>query len=252
MSLEVIGSVIKNTEIAPNIYDMLIKTDMADKCKPGQFANILCEGGSALLRRPISICNAGNGQVRMIFEKKGDGTKLLSEYKEGQSINMLIPLGHGFDLGDYKNPVIVGGGIGVPPLLYLAESVKNPSIFLGFRSKSNIILKDEFEKCGSTVISTDDGSFGHSGLITVPLKEHLEKNKCDVIMACGPTPMLKGIAALAKEFGIPCQVSMEQRMACGIGACLVCACKTKNKDGENFSHVCKDGPVFNAAEVFFE
>ena len=228
MSLEVIGSVIKIAEIAPNIYDMLIKTDMADKCKPGQFANILCEGGSALLRRPISICNAGNDTVRIIFEKKGDGTKLLSEYKEGQSINMLIPLGHGFDLGDYENPVIVGGGIGVPPLLYLAESVNNPSIFLGFRSKSNIILKDEFEKCGNTVVSTDDGSFGHSGLITVPLKEHLEKNKCDVIMACGPTPMLKGIAALAKEFGIPCQVSMEQSMACGIGACLVCACKTKN------------------------
>ena len=190
MSLEVIGSVITNTEIAPNIYDMLIKTDMADKCKPGQFANILCEGGSALLRRPISICNAGNDTVRIIFEKKGDGTKLLSEYKEGQSINMLIPLGHGFDLGDFENPVIVGGGIGVPPLLYLAERVKNPSIFLGFRSKSNIILKDEFEKCGNTVISTDDGSFGHSGLITVPLKEHLENNKCDVIMACGPTPML--------------------------------------------------------------
>ncbi len=252
MSLSVIGKVLENKQIAENIFDMKIAWDNADEAKAGQFVNILCEGGDALLRRPISVCDAEKGVLRIVYEVKGKGTELLAKYEEGQSIDMLAPLGHGFTVKKCKNPVLIGGGIGTYPLLKLAKELGNSNVFLGFRSIDRITLKEDFEKVSKLDIVTDDGSFGNKMLATQSAEEFIKANGSEMIYACGPKPMLKAVAALAEKYGIECEVSMEERMGCGIGACLVCACKTKNKDGDEIhSHVCKDGPVFNSKDVIF-
>ncbi len=252
MSLSVIGKVLENKQIAENIYDMKIQWDNAGEAQPGQFVNVLCEGGDALLRRPISICDADGDTLRIVYEVKGKGTELLAKYKEGQSIDMLAPLGHGFTVKKCKNPVLIGGGIGTYPLLKLAKELENPYVFLGFRSKDRITLKEDFEKVATLDIVTDDGSYGEKKLATQSAEEFIKSSGTDMIYACGPKPMLKAVAALAEKYGIECEVSMEERMGCGIGACLVCACKTKDKNGEEVhTHVCKDGPVFNSKDVIF-
>jgi len=254
MNLSVLGKVIQNKEIANNIFDMLIECEGADSFAPGQFVNVLCEGGDALLRRPISICDAYDNILRIIYEVKGKGTALLSEYRIGQTVDMLAPLGNGFTLNkEAENPVIIGGGIGTYPLLMLAKQLNNPQVFLGCRNKSLVTLIEDFEKISTLHISTDDGSYGHCGLITELACEYIQQNGTQIIYSCGPKPMLKAVKAIAMQFNIPCQISMEERMGCGIGACLVCACKTAAENGDyKYSHVCKDGPVFDASEVIFE
>ena len=149
----------------------------------------------------------------------------------------------------------MGGGIGVPPLLGASAPYgENATVLLGFRNMRAIILSDEFEANGADVrIATDDGSYGHHGFVTQLLAQRLDEAPCDVIYACGPTPMLKLVAAEAEQRGIRCMVSLEERMGCGVGACLVCACKTKREDGsETYRHVCKNGPVFDSREVVWE
>ena len=221
-------------ELQPGIYDFTVESrEFASKAQPGQFAHLLVPGKT--LRRPISICDADpeEGTLRLVFQVRGEGTELLSQFEEGQ--------------------VLVGGGIGVPPLLMAAKPFgKNATVILGFRSRDAVILKEDFEKAGCRVIlCTDDGSVGFRGLVTEPLRKILEEPK-DVVLACGPGPMLKGVAGEAEARGVPCQISLEERMGCGVGACLVCACKIKKADGEEaYLHVCKDGPVFNAEEVVF-
>ena len=184
---------------------------------------------------------------------KGDGTKWLSERKVGDMLDVLGPLGHGFDvqaLGD--RPIFIGGGIGVPPMLgcvrTAVEKGAQPAAILGFRNKGAVILEGDFRDECETFVTTDDGSYARHGFVTDVLKEQVAG--ATGVAACGPKPMLKAIAAIAKEAGVPCQVSMEERMGCGIGACLVCACALKSENGETrYGHVCKDGPVFNAEEV---
>lgn len=220
--------------------------------KPGQFANILIPGKT--LRRPISICDidAERGLLVFVFEIRGDGTRILSEMNEGAEIDILAPLGNGFTLADADKKVIfVGGGIGVPPLLAGAKKFgKNASVLLGFRNKDAVILATDFAKTGAEVkIATDDGSLGYHGFVTDLLKESLAKEKVNAVYSCGPMPMLKLIAGICEENDVECQVSLEERMGCGIGACLVCACKIKTANGDTYKHVCKDGPVFNAKEV---
>ena len=175
----------------------------------------------------------------------------MSEFEVGDSFDILGPLGQGFRLGDTnRKALFVGGGIGVPPLLNPAKQFgKNATVVLGFRNKDAMILKEDFEKAGcKVIIATDDGSFGHHGLVT----ECLDEVAADVIFACGPMPMLKALCKVADERSIECQISLEERMACGIGACLGCACKTKKPDGnETYGHVCKDGPVFDYKKVVF-
>ncbi|MCQ2417959.1 MAG: dihydroorotate dehydrogenase electron transfer subunit [Oscillospiraceae bacterium] len=228
--------------------------EVAAKAQPGQFVNILPEGGFTL-RRPISICEIDKqaGTLRIVFEVRGKGTAALAQLRAGDTVNMLAPLGHGFSLPDSSEHVIlVGGGIGTPPMLPLAQYFgKNAVVISGFRNQNAAILQEDFKAAGAkTILCTDDGSAGQKGLVTVPLAEEIQAQKPALICACGPMPMLKATAALAMENGIPCQVSLEERMGCGIGACLVCACRTKDAEGaEQYQHVCKNGPVFNAEEV---
>lgn len=240
-------------QLTNTIFDFTIEApEIVKSAKAGQFVHILC--GEKTLRRPISICEIlrEEGKLRIVFEVRGEGTEWLAKQNVGCELDILGPLGNGFDVSDTdKKIVVVGGGIGVPPMLGTAEAFgKNAIAITGFRNKDAVILQEDFEKvCDKVLLATDDGSAGHHGLVTDLLKNVLEENKINAVYACGPTPMLKAIAAMAKENDVPCFVSLEERMGCGIGACLVCACKIQTTDGVKHKHVCKDGPVFNAEEV---
>lgn len=163
-------------------------------------------------------------------------------------MDFIGPLGNIFDLNEkYERIAVVGGGIGIFPLLFLLNEKNNchKSSFIGFRNKDCIVLKEEFKRASDAfMISTDDGSEGTKGLITHLLEREIKKNRLDIIYTCGPLSMMKEVVRLADTYAIKCQVSLEQRMGCGIGACLVCACKTKHGEGWKYSHVCRDGPVF--------
>ncbi len=220
----------------------------------GQFLHIKC-GDGQLLRRPISVAVTGWDEpedlVTLIFEVRGEGTRWLSQRKVGDKLDVLGPLGNGFDVSREGRYLLVGGGIGVPPLIEYGEALKWPRVaVLGFRTKDKAFpaVTSRFEEhCEQTFICTNDGTLGRHGLVDDQVRDILAKDKnFTAILACGPRPMLKSVAKAAAEFGVPCQVSMEERMGCGVGACLVCA--TPMKDG-TMKHVCKDGPVFNAEEV---
>ena len=226
----------------------------AQKAQPGQFVDLLPDGNFTL-RRPISICGIDReqGTLRIVFEVRGKGTAALAQLRAGDTVNMLAPLGHGFTLPAPDTRVIlVGGGIGTPPMLPLAQYFgANAVAISGFRNRDAVILQEDFAAAGAkTILCTDDGSAGRFGLVTLPLEEEIRADKPGLICACGPMPMMRATAAIAEAYDIPCQVSLEERMGCGIGACLVCACRTVDADGaEQYLHVCKNGPVFNAEEV---
>ena len=242
------AKLIKKEETAENIFDFVLECpQLAEKAKAGQFAHIAVPGKT--LRRPISICDADEKNIRIVFQIKGEGTEILSKSKEGDLIDILAPLGHGFDIPKGKRIAFVGGGIGVPPMLFSAKQADDAVAVLGFRNKKAVILTEDFKKvCSEVFVATDDGSFGIHGFTSDILRNII--NDIDMVCACGPMPMLKVIAEICKEHNKPCQVSLEERMGCGIGACLVCACKTLDKDGNiEHSHVCKKGPVYNAEEV---
>ena len=239
---------LSNKEIAQGIYDMRLEykqDDLPVQC--GQFAHVYVPGKS--LRRPISVCDASGGVLRLVYQVKGEGTKIMSQMQPGGTVDVLVPLGHGFSVDSTKRYCLIGGGIGVPPMLYTARQCENPLIITGFRSESLVILQDDLKACGETLLCTDDGSAGEKGFVTDLLRAHIAE--ADEVCACGPTPMLKAIAAVCKEFNKPCQISLEERMGCGVGACLVCAVKVRKNGEEMMQHVCKNGPVFNAEEVVF-
>jgi dihydroorotate dehydrogenase electron transfer subunit len=263
MTKQLKDRVVKTEKLTENIHKLTIESEhIASTASAGQFVNVLCsEKSQAILRRPISICsvNRAKGRYDIVFQVKGIGTELLAQKKVGDGLDVIGPLGKGFDIDEsYKSIAVVGGGIGIFPLLFLlAESkadVKNA--YLGFRNKELVVLEDEFSlNAGSLMITTDDGSYCYKGFITDLIKKDMEHQKYDMIYSCGPIPMLKKISRLAEEFGTKCQISLEQRMGCGFGACLVCACKTKTKADDNgwqYSHVCKDGPVFNSSDIIWE
>lgn len=245
--------IVKKSAIAKNIYDFTVLCpDIADIAECGQFAHIKVDGFS--LRRPISICEVDRekGTLRFVFEIRGEGTSELSKLNENSLMDIIAPLGHGFTLLEKdKKAIVVGGGIGVPPMLQTAKHYgENATAIIGFRSANAVILKEDFEKIGAqTMLCTDDGTMGRKGFVTEALKERLESGNADIIYACGPKGMLKGIVELADKYNVRCEVSLEERMGCGVGACLVCACKTVKDGKEFYSHVCKDGPVFPADEV---
>ncbi len=224
--------------------------EVASEAVAGQFINAYCNDNTRILPRPISICEIDKeeGKLRIVFRVVGSGTDEFSKLKEGDSIDIMGPLGNGFTLKD-EPAIIMGGGIGIPPMLEVAKQLTcEKTIVLGYRD--SFFLKDEFEKYGKVVVSTEDGSFGTKGNVIDAIKENDVKGK--VIYACGPKPMLKGIKAYALENNIEAQISMEERMACGIGACLACVCKSSQVDAHsnvNNKRVCKDGPVFYAQEV---
>lgn len=254
--MQSVYEVISNKEIAPAIFDMeILCPDIVSEAKEGQFVHVRC--GSQTLRRPISICSADKETsiLRLTYLVKGEGTKWLAERKAGDIIDILGPLGNGFEfLPEAKSVILVGGGIGVPPMYSLSRIYgKKARAIYGFRTKELTILETETkENVSDLIITTDDGSYGMKGFVTDALTQEIEKQKPDAIFACGPMVMLKGIAEIALKNNIRCQLSLEERMACGVGACLGCATKILLPDGsETYKHVCKDGPVFEAREVVF-
>lgn len=239
--------IISKREIAKNQVELLLQNEaLAKEAQPGQFVHINIGSEAHILRRPISVCDAYDCITRIVFEIKGDGTKILSEKSVGDTIDLLGPLGTGFTVNKEAKAVVIGGGLGSFPLLYLAKNLKSPKIFLGFRDKEMVCMEEDFSACGETVIATDNGTYGYNGFAIDAAKEAL--TDCDIIYACGPGPMLKAVKMLAEEKNIKAEISMEQRMGCGLGACLVCVCKTKS----GYDKVCQKGPVFDAKEVEFE
>lgn len=239
--------------IGTDIYDMVLSFPRgAKEAKPGQFIAMYCEDGTKLLPRPISICgiDAKKGTLRVVYRIAGEGTRLFSEMREGDSLEVLGPLGNGFTMKEEK-AIIVGGGIGIPPMLELAKQLScEKTVVLGYRDE--LFLKDEFESYADVAVATEDGSCGTKGTVIDAIKEAGVDGK--VIYACGPMPMLKALAEYAEAHDMEAQISLEERMACGIGACLGCICKTKKKDHHtnvNNQRICKDGPVFDAKEVVF-
>ena len=218
----------------------------------GQFLHIAC-GEGLLLRRPISVCMVQEDEpcdtARIVFEVRGEGTQWLAQRQVGDKLNVLGPLGNGFAVAPNDRLLLVGGGIGVPPLLgQAAFTAKNATAVLGFRSADRAMLEEDYQDyCEAVYLCSDDGSLGRHGFVDAQLKDILEQDKdFTAVLACGPKPMLKNVAKVAARYGVPCQVSLEERMACGVGACLGCA--VQMADG-TMKHVCKDGPVFDAKEV---
>ena len=246
--------IIKKTAIARGVFDITVLCpEAAALAGPGQFAQLLAPG--FFLRRPISICGIDKqaGTLRMVFEVRGRGTEALSQLNVGDNLDMIAPLGHGFTVTEGR-AVCVGGGIGVPPMLGIASRYgERACAITGFRNAAAVIFQDDFKALGcETILCTDDGSAGVHGFVTTALEAYLQSNKTDIIYACGPTPMLKGVAAIAEKYGVRCELSLEQRMACGVGACLGCAAKIRRGGEEKHLHVCKDGPVFDSKEVVFD
>ncbi len=253
--------------LTTDVYDFTLECpEFAEKAVPGQFAQIRLPGHT--LRRPVSICGIDRerGTLRFVFQIRGQGTAELARFQEGDGIEVLAPLGNGFPIHRGKRTLLVGGGIGVPPLLgAAAELHENAVAALGFRNRESVILENDFNAAGAKVsIATDDGSYGFHGLVT----ELAAEEAFEAVFACGPLPMLKAVKALAESRGVPCYLSLEERMACGIGACLGCAVALlKEQSGDKllekqfaadtpltddswyYGHVCKDGPVFDSRKI---
>ena len=247
-------TVAKITKLTDDVYSMwLMDRDLASQAKPGQFVSLYCKDQSRLLPRPISICEVDEHKsgLRLVYRVIGDGTKEFSELTDGDTVEVLGTLGNGFTI-EGTNAVLIAGGIGIPPMLELAKTLKmagiSMTIVLGYRD--TVFLNNEFETLGRVVISTEDGSLGTKGNVIDAIRE--QEVSGDIIYSCGPIPMLRGVKQWAKEQGIKAQLSLEEKMACGIGACLACVCKSTNQDSHsmvNNKRICKDGPVFDAEEV---
>ena len=248
--------VVSQEQIADHIFSMWLQTEASQTAKPGQFISMYTNDGTKLLPRPISICeiNKEAGQLRVVYRVTGEntGTEQFSRAKAGDIIPVVGPLGNGFPLekAEGKKVFLMGGGIGVPPILELAKQLDcEKQIVVGYRD-ANTFLKEQFEANGALYISTEDGSVGTKGNVMNAIAEN--GLTADIIYACGPTPMLRAIKNFAEENGIECYISLEEKMACGIGACLACTCKSKEKDHHTNVHnkrICKDGPVFLSTEV---
>lgn len=258
------AKVLSQQVIAEGIYDVWLETEIAKDVVPGQFVGVYPVNKATLLPRPISVCEVDidRAAIRLVYRVVGSGTAEFALYQPGDYMMILGPLGNGFPLDNAagKRVVLMGGGIGVPPLLETAKRLnalektrenentapKSVSAVMGYRD-SETFLSEIFEKYSKLYIASDDGSAGTKGNVIDALRAN--DIECDVIFACGPMPMLKGIKAYAQEKGIKAYLSLEERMACGVGACLGCICKTRDVDEHSQVHnarICTDGPVFDA------
>lgn len=257
--------ILENRNISKDIYLMKLAGDFKQaEFSPGRFLHIKCsESTETLLRRPMSICDVSDDEktLKFIYRKEGKGTALLSKKSTGEMLDMLAPLGKGFDLNEVKagkNILLVGGGIGVPPLYYLGRKLKEKGLkiysILGFSEGAQIFYEKEFSELGECLVCTDDGSYGKKGLVT----DFMDLVSIDYLYACGPNPMLKAIQSLvlAAKPELPSFLSVEERMGCGIGACLACICKAsetgKERFQKNYLRVCTEGPVFRLNEIVFQ
>jgi len=255
MPNQVFAKLVKKEKLLEGLYKFSVEAkEIVDIAKPGNFVEIkVNENLDPFLRRPISIYNIDkeNGILEIIFRVQGKGTEILSRKKEEDLIDIIGPLGYGtFKFEGYKNIAILGGGIGVFPLYELAkEASKSATVntYLGFRNKEAVVLEKEFDKVSNKlIITTDDGSYKIHGFAINELKKDIEDNKIDAIFACGPLPLLKAAQSLVKEKNIPCQISLEEKMGCGLGVCLGCAVEVVTG---GYEHVCKQGPVFDSNKV---
>ncbi len=253
---QITAEITKQVCMTGDIYEMRIQAEnIAAEAKAGQFVSLYCKEGGRLLPRPISICGIDKekGELRLVYRIAGEGTKEFSKLRKGDTIVVTGPLGNGFMTEDVKegvHAVLLGGGIGIPPMLELAKSLSGEkTIVLGYRDADTFLAK-EFEAYGRVVIASDNGAVGVKGNVVDAMRA--EGVTGDLFFACGPKPMLRGIKEYAAAQGARAQLSLEERMACGIGACLACVCKTTKKDEHSQVHntrICKEGPVFYAEDI---
>lgn len=233
-----------NKKLTESIFEMVLIGDTSSITAPGQFINIKLDG--FYLRRPISICDYDDSTITIIYKVVGEGTEVMSKMNAGEKLDVLCGLGNGFDTSkSLDNPVLIGGGVGVPPMYNLCKKLiaegKNVTVILGFNKKDEIFYEDEFEKLGADVkVTTVDGSYGIKGFVTDALKD----TDYSYFYTCGPMPMFKAIESTATTSG---QYSFEERMGCGFGACMGCSCKTKYGN----KRICKDGPVLTREEIIW-
>lgn len=244
------GTILSNTLIAKDVYKMVIEAaEIAASAMPGQFVNLYTKSESMLLPRPISICEIGTTTLTLVYGVVGKGTQEFATYQVGERIKLSSALGTGYKPADVKRHVLVGGGIGVPPLVELAKHLDGEKIaVIGFREEA--FLVEELENLGVKVyVATDSGKEGFKGNVVELIQA--EGIEGDHFYSCGPKPMLRALAAYCEAQGVPVQVSLEERMGCGYGACVGCVCKTKAKTEAGYEQkkVCKDGPVFMGSEV---
>ena len=245
--------VISQKALTSDVYSLWLDVgEMVKNVKAGQFVSLYSKDGSRMLPRPISICEAAKATkaIRLVYRVVGEGTREFSRLAPEDQIKIMGPLGNGYTLSD-KKAILVAGGIGIPPMLQLAKELKRveKTIVLGYRD-SQTFLKDELERYGRVVAASEDGSVGVKGNVLDAIRE--EGIEGDIIYRCGQTSILSAVKAYAEEKGMEAQISLEERMACGIGACLACVCQSKEVDGHSHVHnkrICKDGPVFDALEV---
>ncbi len=234
----------QNQLIAKNTMKMVLQGDTSAITKAGQFVNIKIEG--LFLRRPISVCDVQEDMLTIIYKVVGEGTEIMSEMKKGQQLDLLTGLGNGYNTGKSgERPLLIGGGVGVPPMYNLAKGLKDEGkevqVILGFNTLEEVFYKEEFERLGVELhIATADGSVGTKGFVT----DIMKNLKYTYFYTCGPLPMFKAIEAIAKTSG---QFSFEERMGCGFGACMGCSCKTKYGN----KRICKDGPVLEREEIIW-
>jgi len=236
--------IIENTPLTDNVFRMVLRGDVSAITAPGQFVNLKLD--SLFLRRPISVCDVTEDTLTIIYKVVGKGTKLLSEMRCG-TLDVLTGLGNGYDLEvSGEKPVLLGGGVGVPPMYLLArrllEQGKQVRVILGFNTKSEVFYEDAFKALSAeVVVTTVDGSYGKKGFVTDALKEM----EYTYFYTCGPEPMLKAVYKASKTSG---QMSFEKRMGCGFGACMGCSCKTIT----GYKRICKEGPVMRKEEILWE
>lgn len=236
--------IISNVKIAKDVYRIELSGDTSGIIKPGQFVNIKIKG--LYLRRPISVCDWNDKTMILIYKTVGEGTKKLSEMAKGEYLDILSGLGNGFDiLNSGENPLIIGGGVGIPPLYALTKKLIKKgcpvNVILGFNSEEDIFYVEEFRKLGAVVtVTTVDGSFGKRGFVT----DVMEEIDYSYIYTCGPMPMLRAVFLKAKSSG---QFSFEERMGCGFGACMGCSHKTK----DSYKRICREGPVLYKEEILW-
>lgn len=249
-------TVLSLREIAKDVYELWLSAEEWEEVHAGQFLNLQVPAADKILKRPFGICDFDHASKRICicFQINGQGTEMLAKVKSGTVLRATYPLGNGFLLnGAHKNVVLLGGGVGVFPLLPVTKEYFDRKFFsiLGFRSKEHVCLAERFESVSRKFcLCTDDGSAGVKGFATDILKRHLDKVKSDIVLACGPSVMFRSLKSVMEEYPeIPVKVSVEQRMGCGVGACLVCTCKIQGTDGVHNKRVCKDGPVFDLSEV---
>ncbi len=247
-------TVLSQEVLADGIYSLWLETkEIAGSARPGQFLSLYTKDASRLLPRPISICEIDKekNRLRIVYRVVGKGTEEFSMMQPGEVRKAVGPLGNGFPLEEgFQRVFLIGGGIGIPPMLELAKQLPGERVaVLGFRDE--LFLTEDFERAATKLYyATEDGSAGSKGNVLDAIRENALE--ADAIFACGPTPMLRALKAYALEKNIPCYISMEEKMACGIGACLGCVCKSKEKDEHSQvknKRVCADGPVFEAREV---